>query len=49
MTLYDFIGPWLYWSLVTVAVSGAATWTINSITILYTELHAQIKELRRVV
>ena len=48
MTLHDYVGPWIYWPIVTVAVSGAVTWVCNSISILYTEIGKQIAEIQRV-
>lgn len=47
VTLYTILGPWLYWPLVVVAISGAVTWTLNCITVTYTEVWGQVKELKR--
>ena len=48
MPLYDCIGPWLYWPIVAVFVSGSISWTINCISVTYSEVAKQIEELTRV-
>jgi hypothetical protein len=47
MTLYDFIGPWLYWPLVVAIVAGTVTWTSNCISVTWSEGLKQIQEIRR--
>lgn len=48
MTLFVFLGPWIYWPLAIVAVSGCVTWTLNCISVTYTEVGKQVEELTRV-
>ena len=48
MTLFEFLGPWLYWPMVVVVVSGSVTWTLNCISVTYSEVSKQIAEVARV-
>lgn len=48
MTLHNLIGPWLYWPIAIVAISGSVTWTINCISVTYSEILKQIAEIKRV-
>ena len=48
MNLQEFLGPWIYWPIVVVVISGTVTWTLNCISVTYSEVGKQIEELRRV-
>lgn len=48
MVLELILGKWLYWPLVVIAVCIACTVAFNSVSTCYTELLAQIAELKRV-
>lgn len=41
------LGPWLYWPIVVMFVSFAAVSVFSNISLIYTEINAQIAELRR--
>lgn len=43
----EWLTDWLYWPMVVVAISGAATWTLNCVSVTYSEVYAQLKELKR--
>jgi len=44
----EWLTDWLYWPIVAVAVSGAITWVLNCISVTYSEVAAQLRELRRI-
>ena len=45
--LLSVLGPWIYWPVALVCVSGSITWTVNCISVVYSEVGKQIEELRR--
>jgi hypothetical protein len=47
MTLRDFLGDWLYWPIAAMVVGFAATTFLSNISLCYTEIRDQIKELHR--
>ena len=48
MTLYEFLGGAVYWPLSVILISFAVVSTLSNISISYSEIYAQIKELKRV-
>ena len=46
--LHDFVGPWMYWPAVVVMITGTITWTLNCVSVTYSEVYKQIQELCRV-
>jgi hypothetical protein len=49
MTLESFVGPWIYWPFVVAFIAGCAAVTLNFVTIVYTEIWAQVLEVVRLV
>ncbi len=47
MTLLHFLGPWLYWPLVICIAGFTAVSVLSNVSLIYTEVFAQIKEIRR--
>lgn len=45
--LQTFLGGWLYWPIVVLVISFTITVVINNISLWYTELREQRRELRR--
>lgn len=45
--MQTLLGPWLYWPIVVIVIGFAATSFVSNISLIYTELVAQIAELRR--
>ena len=48
MNLLEYLGPWIYWPLAIAAISGSVTWTLNCVSVTYSEVGRQIAELARV-
>ena len=47
-SLLDLIGPVPYWLGVVMLIGMTAMFTVNAVSVCYSEIYAQIKELRRV-
>ena len=47
-SLIDIIGPVPYWLCVVMLIGMTAMFTVNAVSVCYSEIYAQIKELRRV-
>ncbi len=43
----QFLTDWLYWPMVVSVIAGSITWTLNCVSVTYTEIYAQIEELKR--
>jgi uncharacterized membrane protein YwaF len=47
-SLLDLIGPVPYWLLVVMLAGACAMWSVNAVSVCYSEIGRQIEELRRV-
>lgn len=46
--LRHILGEWLYWPIVVMAVGVAATALLSNVSLCYTEIRDQLKELWRI-
>lgn len=46
--LREFLGEWLYWPVVVGVIGFAATSVLSNVSLCYSEIWDQIKELKRV-
>ncbi len=47
VTLEAFLGPWIYWPLVAAFIGFAVVSLLSNVSMIYTELRDQLRELRR--
>lgn len=48
MTLREFLGDWVYWPIAAMVIGFAVTTFLSNISLSYTEIRDQLKELFRV-
>lgn len=47
--LESFLGPWLYWPVVIAVIGFAGVSVFSNVSLIYSEIHAQVKELFRLM